>query len=82
MDKATLLEDVPEHLTKISGTGMETLLSGKWFANSVGGNVRLLLDPRTEAFILLETEEGNYIVSTRDTDKTVSYYKQLLDEIE
>lgn len=82
VDKATLLEDVPEHLTKISGTGMETLLSGKWFANSVGGNVRLLLDPRTEAFILLETEEGNYIVSTRDTDKTVSYYKQLLDEIE
>jgi len=68
--EVTLLEELPEHLSRKMGTGMEHYLEGKFSASQIG-NVTVLLDPTVPPFILIQTNEGKYyLFGSRDESTT------------
>lgn len=75
--EVTLLEELPSHLSRKMGTGMDTYLEGKFSADTIG-NVTVLLDPTVSPYLLIQTNEGKYyLFGTRDADKTKDAYQQL-----
>ena len=75
--EVVLLEELPSHLSRKMGTGMDTYLEGKFSADSIG-NVTVLLDPTVSPYILIQTKDGKYyLFGTRDAAKTKDAYQQL-----
>ena len=73
-----LLEELPEHLIRTNGTGLEHLLKGQFTAKDLG-SMRLCLDPTCPPFLLVTTEADQvYLVGTRDPEETQSTYEELL----
>ena len=75
--EVVLLEELPSHLSRKMGTGMDTYLEGKFSADNIG-NVTVLLDPTVSPYILIQTKDGKYyLFGTRDAAKTNDAYQQL-----
>ncbi len=75
--EATLLEELPSHLSRKMGTGMEHYLEGSFTADEIG-NVTVLLDPTVSPYLLIQTEGGKYyLFGTRDEEMTKDAYTQL-----
>ena len=71
-----LLEELPENLVRVNGTGMDTLLKGNFYSNETG-NVKVILDPETPPFILIRTDDKTYLFGTRDSEMTRQIYEVL-----
>ncbi|MDR1002344.1 MAG: hypothetical protein LBL82_03620 [Oscillospiraceae bacterium] len=61
---AELLDELP-NMNRVAGTGMETVLKGR-FRTADGENCRVCLDPTSAPFIRIETSEGVYYIADRD----------------
>ena len=65
-----LLDALPERLVRISGTGAETLLKGRFRASELG-NLTLCLDPQCPPFLLIKTTDDlQFLFGTRDPSIT------------
>ncbi|MBR4164562.1 MAG: hypothetical protein IKR11_13655 [Solobacterium sp.] len=76
IQEVQLLEELPEGLVRKMGTGLDTLLKGRFYAPSTG-NVIVLLDPTCEPYILITTENNTYLFGTRDSAETKALYEVL-----
>ena len=74
--EVTLLDDLPEHLTRSNGTSMEHVMYGRYVARGYGG-IDLCLDPTEPPFLLVQTEERTYLLASRDPEQTWAAYKAL-----
>ena len=74
--EVTLLDDLPEHLTRSNGTSMEHVMYGRYVARGYGG-LNLCLDPTEPPFLLVQTEERTYLLASRDPEQTWAAYHAL-----
>lgn len=75
--EVTLLEELPSHLSRKMGTGMEHYLEGKFSADAIG-NVTVLLDPTVSPYILIQTDSGKYyLFGSRKAETTRDAYEAL-----
>lgn len=75
IDSVELLESLPS-MRRVSGTGMETVLTGH-FRSDEYGSLTVCLDPTIAPFLLLQSGDTRYIVSDRDASVTEKIYSQL-----
>ncbi len=62
---AQLLDELPEHMTKIVGSGLDHLLSGTYSAPGLG-RLKVSLDPKIAPFLLVELNDGTrYLFGAR-----------------
>lgn len=73
-----MIEELPE-MTKINGSGMDNLLKGK-FEIFHQGCVQVFLNPQTDCFIYLETNDTHYYLGASTKEETVLLYEELVDE--
>ena len=71
-----LLEKLPDDLQRRWGTGMDTLLEGK-FRSGMTGDVTVLLDPGKGPFILIRTEDKTYLFGVREQGEAEKIYEQI-----
>lgn len=71
-----ILEELPEGLVRKVGTGMDTLLKGRFYSPSTG-NVIVMLDPTCGPYILITAENQTYLFGTRDSSETEALYEEL-----
>ena len=57
IEEVQLLEELPDGLRRVAGTGMDTVLKGR-FTSQDWGSLELCLDPRTGPWLLVTTAEG------------------------
>ena len=57
IDEAAVLEELPQGLRRIGGTGADNLLKGRFSASELG-NLTLCLDPQCPPFLLVKTTDG------------------------
>ena len=62
--------------SKNIGTGMDNLYKGDFSVKGYG-SCEVCLNPETEAFLVLYTEEETYIFSDETTEKTIEVYEEL-----
>ena len=74
--EVTLLDELPEHLTRSNGTSMEHVMHGRYVARGYGG-LNLCLDPAEPPFLLVQTEERTYLLASRDPEQTWAAYHAL-----
>lgn len=74
--EVTLLDDLPEHLTRSNGTSMEHVMYGRYVARGNGG-LNLCLDPTQPPFLLVQTEGRTYLLASRDPAQTWAAYHAL-----
>ena len=74
--EVTLLDDLPEHLTRSNGTSMEHVMHGRYVARGYGG-LNLCLDPTQPPFLLVQTEGRTYLLASRDPEQTWAAYHAL-----
>ena len=74
--EVTLLDDLPEHLTRSNGTSMEHVMYGRYVARGYGG-LNLCLDPTQPPFLLVQTEGQTYLLASRDPEQTWAAYHAL-----
>ena len=74
--EVTLLDDLPEHLTRSNGTSMEHVMYGRYVARGYGG-LNLCLDPTQPPFLLVQTEGRTYLLASRDPEQTWAAYHAL-----
>lgn len=67
--------------SKNIGTGMDNLYKGDFSVKGYG-SCEVCLNPETEAFLVLHTEEETYIFSDATTEKTIEVYKELKEVIQ
>ena len=61
----TLLEELPEGLSRVAGSGFDRRISGRFHSPSTG-SVQVLADPTAPPFLLVETQEsGSYLFGAR-----------------
>ena len=72
----TLLDELPDGLSRTNGTSMEHLAYGRYFSRVYGG-IDLCLDPTEPPFLLVQTEERTYLLASRDPEQTWAAYKAL-----
>ena len=78
IEEAELLEKLPGDLSRVVGTGLDTLLKGR-FTSKETGSVEVCLDPTCPPFILITTDQDrHYLFGTRDSVKTRAIYEKLL----
>ena len=75
VEYAELLQDLPPTI-KIAGTGMSTLLKGK-FRVEGSGLCSLCLNPQTAPFILIQTADKTYILGAQNSTQTREAYNLL-----
>ena len=75
MVSMTLLEELPK-TKKVSGTGMPNLSAGT-FRNSVDGRVKVLLNPKLELFLRVETQDTVYYFTGSNDEVTQNIYDRL-----
>ena len=72
-----LFDTLPERLTRVGGTGTETLLKGK-FRSPEYGSMTLCLDPQCPPFLLIKTESGQcFLFGTRTRETTEQVFAKL-----
>ncbi|MBP7347845.1 MAG: hypothetical protein KA965_04110 [Butyrivibrio sp.] len=77
MKSVQLLNELPEHLVRNFGTGMEDLLKGR-FSSDITGKVEVCLDPTRPPFLLITTKDGNtYLFGSREQGKIEQIYTEL-----
>ncbi len=77
IDSVILLEDLPDGLYRVMGTGMPTLIKGDFTATGLG-HINVMADPTTPPFILIHTTSGKYyLLGSRDSSATEDYYGEL-----
>ena len=74
--EVTLLDELPDGLSRTNGTSMEHLAYGRYFSRVYGG-IDLCLDPTEPPFLLVQTEERTYLLASRDPEQTWAAYKAL-----
>ena len=74
--EVTLLDELPEHLTRSNGTSMEHVMHGRYVARGYGG-LNLCLDPTQPPFLLVQTEGRTYLLASRDPEQTWAAYHAL-----
>ena len=74
--EVTLLEELPDGLTRSNGTSMEHVMHGRYVARGYGG-LNLCLDPAEPPFLLVQTEERTYLLASRDPEQTWAAYHAL-----
>lgn len=67
--------------SKNIGTGMDKLYKGDFSVKGYG-SCEVCLNPETEAFLVLHTEEETYIFSDETTEKTLEVYKELKELVQ
>ncbi len=76
IEEYTVLIDLPK-MTKVSGTGMDNILSGT-FEIYREGKFEAFLNPQNDLFIKIVTEDESYYISGINDDAT----QEIIDEIE
>lgn len=72
-----LQKELPTHLSRRMGTGMDTYLEGNFKADGIG-DLKVLLDPTVSPYILIQTNEGDYyLFGSRDSSFTKDTYNAL-----
>ena len=74
--EVTLLDELPEHLTRSNGTSMEHVMRGRYVAHGYGG-IDLCLDPAEPPFLLVQSEGRTYLLASRDPEQTWAAYHAL-----
>ncbi len=74
--EVTLLEELPDGLSRTNGTSMGHLARGRYFSRTYGG-IDLCLDPTQPPFLLVQTEERTYLLASRDPEQTWAAYHAL-----
>ncbi len=80
-DKITLVNELPQGLYRKIGTATETLLKGRFTATEYG-NITLCLDQTVPPYILIETQDSNYLFGTRDSITTNQVFVQIQEQAE
>lgn len=72
----TLLDSIPKVLIKNSGSGLGTVLKGKFTLENFGmGSIYATVD--APPFVYIKTAKGFIIINYRDSNKTKDLYKAL-----
>ena len=72
-----LLEELPS-MSKVSGTGMDTVYKGKWFSREYDRRFRVCLNPEAEPIIMIETTDGTwYLLGDSEPEQTEEIYEEL-----
>lgn len=74
-----LIEALPR-MTKRSGTGMDTLRKGTYFAQDGTGKCQVFLNPQNALFIKCEIEGTVYYLGGRTDEETKAVYEALREE--
>ncbi len=78
IQSVSLLEELPNG-KRVAGTGMDTLLKGKFNFEGIGA-CNICLNPQVPPFIRINTPEGVYIFGAPDSAQTRAYYQMLAQE--
>ena len=76
----TLLDELPDGLSRTNGTSMEHLTYGRYFSRVYGG-IDLCLDPTEPPFLLISTAEKTYLLASREAEQTREVAEALEVEI-
>lgn len=71
----TLVEELPE-LSKIAGTGMDSLYRGKWHI-LYGDNCEVFLNPQNSLFLRFVSDGVIYYMSAPEDEQTRALYEEL-----
>lgn len=75
--QAELLEALPEKMVRTNGTGLDTLLKGRFTVSGIG-SARVSLDPTVPPFLHITATDGtHYLFGTRDAGQTREIYAAL-----
>ena len=74
---AALLEELPD-VVKLSGTGIDTFLQGKFRLEGYGV-CELCLNPEAPPFLLLETTEGTWLLGAESEAEARAIYAELTE---
>ena len=78
--EVTLLDELPDGLSRTYGTSMEHLAYGRSFSRVYGG-IDLCLDPMEPPFLLISTAEKTYLLASREAEQTREVAEALEVEI-
>lgn len=78
--EVTLLDELPDGLSRTNGTSMEHLAYGRYFSRVYGG-IDLCLDPTEPPFLLISTAEKTYLLASREAEQTREVAEALEVEI-
>ena len=82
IEEMEVLYELPEGLSRRSGTGMEHLIKGR-FTSERTGNMTVLADPTVPPYILIRTEDGSYYMfNARDAATTEQTAKEITARIQ
>ena len=76
IQEVILLDELPENLQREMGTGLPTLLKGK-FSSSQYGAMTLVCDPTCPPYIVIKTTKKIYMIGTKDANQTERIYEEL-----
>lgn len=76
IDRAELLYELPDGLTRVMGTGLPNLLKGDFRAKGMS-HLNVCLDPTCPPFILVESKGEYCLFGTRDAAQTENIYKKM-----
>ena len=76
IDRAELLYELPEGLTRVMGTGLPNLLKGDFRAAGMS-HLHVCVDPGCPPFLLVESDGEYCLFGTRDAEVTQSVYESL-----
>ncbi len=72
-----LLEELPEGIRRIAGMGMDHLIQGRFSSDSYE-SLTVLADPELPPYLLIITEDKNWLLGTRSGEETRAIYEQLI----
>lgn len=80
VESVELLDELPE-ARRIAGTGMSTLLEGRFTVEGYE-NVRISLNPQSPPFIAVVTGDMSRIFSLETPEETEAFYSEILEAVE
>lgn len=80
VESVELLDELPE-ARRIAGTGMSTLLEGRFTVEGYE-NVRISLNPQSPPFIAVVTGDMSRIFSLETPEETRAFYEEILEAVE
>ena len=79
IESVELLDELPE-ARRIAGTGMSTLLEGRFTVEGYE-NVRISLNPQEPPFIAITTTDTARIFSLETPEETAAFYEEILEAV-
>ena len=79
IESVELLDELPE-ARRIAGTGMSTLLEGRFTVEGYE-NVRISLNPQEPPFIAITTTDAARIFSLETPEETAAFYEEILEAV-